>query len=150
MLSVLRISGAITALLAGILTLTVGDNRGGDNFGCRPCVPILIVKENVRTESRQNLCFTDTAEKECFIYTYIPLAQCFDGSFVGGGISGSYKCSSDWCGFLIRKLGLNMGYCFQEISKRAFLHGNVGLGPFMLSKGIQALMLVNPFRVGTK
>ena len=56
---------------------------------------LLIVKEDMRTEGREDFLFADTAEEEGFVNTHVPIPKRFDSALMGRRTSGGDKGSAD-------------------------------------------------------
>jgi len=62
---------------------TTGDMPGRNMFSGRITMDMLVVKKDIRAESRQERTFRFTTEKQGLINTYPPFPQRQDDPFVG-------------------------------------------------------------------
>lgn len=105
---------------------------------------LLVIKENISSESFQDLALIHTAQEENLVNPDIPSPQGQDDPLMGRSIPGSHKSCSDRY-ILPGKTLLQNRDGMQKLGERTFRQRLPGVGLLIISERLQTALLINLF-----
>lgn len=125
-----------------ILTLPVRDSGGGHIFPGPVRMYLLVIKEDIGSESFQDLALIHTAQEKDLIDPDIPRPQRQDDSLMGRCVPGRHKSRSDRHSLPGEAL-LQNGDSMQKLGERTFRQGLPGIGLLIIRERLQTALLID-------